>query len=82
MVSHFYFLSDDWNMANGYQSSDGDVQEDAPTSGDGEPGHIKSEQISHCNGIISKLLTTIRSHVPLGYEDETGFHTGIMSPEK
>lgn len=69
-------------MANGYQSSDGDVQEDGPTSGDGKPGHPVSGEISRWNGIISKFLTTIRSHVPLGYEDETGFHTGIMSPEK
>jgi hypothetical protein len=69
-------------MTDGYQSSDGDVQENKPTSSDGRPGQVESGKISYWNGIIAKFLTTLRSHVPLGYEDETGFHTGNMSPEK
>ncbi len=69
-------------MTDGYQSSDEDVQEYEPTSSDGKSGQVASGEIGRWNGILSKLLTTIRSHVPLGYEDETGFHTGIVSPEK
>jgi hypothetical protein len=68
-------------MGTGYQSSEGDVQQDKPSSCSDKPGHVESGKIGHWNGIISKFLTTIRSHVPLGYEDETGFHTGRMSPE-
>ncbi|MGD0087065.1 MAG: hypothetical protein ABSC24_08045 [Verrucomicrobiota bacterium] len=69
-------------MTDGYQSLDGDVQENGPTSSGGRSGHVESGKIGHWNGIIAEFLTTLRSHVPLGYEDETGFHTGIMSPEK
>jgi hypothetical protein len=69
-------------MTDGYQSADGDVQENEPTSSDDKSGYVKPGNISYWNGIIAKFLTTLRSHVPLGYEDETGFHTGIMSPEK
>jgi hypothetical protein len=69
-------------MATGYQSSDGDVQRDGPASSGGDPGQVKSVGIRHWNEIIARFLALIRSHVPLGYEDETGFHVGIMSPEK
>ncbi len=69
-------------MADGYHSSDQDVQENGPPSSDGEPGHFESAENRHWSGILSKFLIIIRSRVPLGYEDETGFHTGIMSPEK
>ncbi len=69
-------------MADGYQSSGGDVQENEPASSDGKPGHVESGEPRHWGGIFSKFLVIIRSRVPLGYEDETGFHTGIMSPEK
>jgi hypothetical protein len=68
-------------MTDGYQSSDGDVQRARPFSCGGKRGHVESGEIGHWNGIIAKFLAVLRSHVPLGYEDETGFHTG-MSPEK
>jgi len=69
-------------MTDGYQSSDGDVQGNGPASSDDKSWQVESGEVGHWNGIIGELLTTLRSHVPLGYEDETGFHTGIMSPEK
>jgi len=69
-------------MTDGYQSSDGDVQENGPISSDDKSGQVESGEIGPWNGIIAKFLTTLRSPVPLGYEDETGFHTGIVSPEK
>jgi hypothetical protein len=28
-------------------------------------------------GIIAKLWASIKARIPLGYEDETGFHYGI-----
>jgi hypothetical protein len=69
-------------MATGYQSSDRDVSRSEPLSRSGKLGHVQSGKIGHWDGIIAKFLVTIRSHVPLGYEDETGFHVGIMSPEE
>jgi hypothetical protein len=29
------------------------------------------------SGIVAKLLKAIRMEIPIGYEDETGFHTGV-----
>ncbi len=29
-------------------------------------------------GIIAKLRALIKDHVPLGYQDETGFHFGVQ----
>jgi hypothetical protein len=69
-------------MVNGYQSSEGDIQQSEPSHHSDKPGHVESGKIGYWNGVLSTFLTTIRSHVPLGYEDETGFHTGRMSPEK
>jgi hypothetical protein len=69
-------------MTDGHRSSDEDVQENGATSSDGKSGQVESGEIGRWKGILSKFLATIRSHVPLGYEDETGFHTGIVSPEK
>jgi hypothetical protein len=65
-------------MTDDYQSSDRNVQRDGPLSGSGDPG----EGFLHLAGIIAKFRAAIWSHVPLGYEDETGFHVGVMSPEK
>jgi len=30
----------------------------------------------------SKLLAAIKNHVPLGYQDKTGFHFGVQQPHK
>ena len=69
-------------MADENQSSDRNVQRDESLSCGGDPGHVESGEIGYRDGIIAMLLAAIRSHVPLGYEDETGFHVGVMSPEK
>jgi hypothetical protein len=69
-------------MATGYQPVDRDVSRSEPLSRSGNPGHVQSGEIGHWDGIIAKFLATIRSRVPLGYEDKTGFHVGIMSPEE
>jgi hypothetical protein len=69
-------------MTDDYPSSDGNDQRDEPSSFDGNRGQVESGKIEPRNGIITRLLAAIRSHVPLGYEDETGFHVGITSPEK
>jgi len=29
-------------------------------------------------GILTKLRATIENHIPLGYQDETGFHFGVQ----
>jgi hypothetical protein len=30
--------------------------------------------------IVAKLRSFYQSHVPLGYQDETGFHYGVKKP--
>ncbi len=32
--------------------------------------------------IVSKLRNAVRIGIPAGYEDETGFHTGVNPAEK
>jgi hypothetical protein len=34
------------------------------------------------NGIIAKLRKAIRIEIPIGYQDETGFHKGVKPAEK
>jgi hypothetical protein len=33
-------------------------------------------------GIIAKLRAALKSRIPLGYEDETGFHKGAIPSEE
>ena len=33
------------------------------------------------NGIIAKLRKAIRIEIPIGYQDETGFHMGVNLPK-
>jgi hypothetical protein len=30
--------------------------------------------------IIAKLFSAVESRIPVGYEDETGFHYGVKAP--
>jgi hypothetical protein len=32
------------------------------------------------NGLLARLHASIANHVPVGYEDETGFHIGMKTP--
>ena len=34
------------------------------------------------SGIVAKLRKAIRIEIPIGYQDETGFHTGVKPAEK
>jgi hypothetical protein len=29
-------------------------------------------------GIVAKLRAAMKTHIPLGYQDETGFHYGVQ----
>ena len=33
-------------------------------------------------GIIARLRNAIRFEIPMGYQDETGFHAGVKSADK
>jgi hypothetical protein len=33
-------------------------------------------------GIFVRLRAAMNNHIPLGYEDETGFHFGIQHPRE
>jgi len=34
------------------------------------------------NGIIAKLRNAMKFEIPVGYQDETGFHYGVKPAEK
>lgn len=33
-------------------------------------------------GILAKLRTVLNNHIPLGYQDENGFHFGVPNARK
>ena len=33
-------------------------------------------------GIVARLRVEMKTHIPLGYQDETGFHFGIQQPHE
>jgi hypothetical protein len=33
-------------------------------------------------GIIARLMNAVKFEVPTGYQDETGFHTGVKTDDK
>jgi hypothetical protein len=33
-------------------------------------------------GIIARLKNAVKSSIPVGYQDETGFHYGVKTAEK
>lgn len=33
-------------------------------------------------GILARLRSVMNHHIPLGYQDETGFHFGIQHPRE
>jgi hypothetical protein len=33
-------------------------------------------------GIVTKLRVAIKTHIPLGYQDEAGFHFGVQQPHE
>jgi hypothetical protein len=69
-------------MTDDYPLSDRNDQRDEPSSFDGNDGQVESSRMGSGKGIIARFFAAIRSHVPPGYEDETGFHVGTVSPEK
>ena len=42
------------------------------------PGKIMAWLRRH--GLKNRLHSTIAQHIPIGYEDETGFHLGMEEP--
>ena len=37
---------------------------------------------SRFRGIITKMRNAVRFDIPIGYQDETGFHMGVKPAEK
>ena len=33
-------------------------------------------------GLIARLKNAVKFEIPVGYQDETGFHTGVKAEEK
>lgn len=63
-------------MINDYRGVDSNVH------GDGNAGHAQALGDGYLEGIFSKFRAVLQSCIPLGYEDETGFHVGVMSSEE
>ena len=34
------------------------------------------------SGIMAKLRNAVKNHIPVGYQDETGFHYGVKPVDK
>jgi hypothetical protein len=34
------------------------------------------------NGLVAKIRSAIKSSIPVGYQDEGGFHTGVKRDDK
>ncbi len=62
------------NMTTGSQRSDEGNKRNEPTSSRGRIAGV------YLFGMITWLLTPILDRMPLGYEDEVGFHLGARSP--
>jgi hypothetical protein len=69
-------LPDALNMCDGCQFPDADARRDTSAR------HAQAGEFPYLAGIIAKFRAAFRSRVPLGYEDETGFHLGVMSSEE
>jgi hypothetical protein len=52
------------------------VQHDGPIPAGGEPRPARSDLLSGLAALVARLRAAIELCVPLGYEDETGFHIG------
>jgi hypothetical protein len=63
-------------MIDGHRSSDRTGQ------GDDHADRSLASQLSYLTGIIAKLRAALKSRIPLGYEDDTGFHIGATSSEE
>ncbi len=46
-----------------------------------EPPRNVAREEPGFRGIVAKLRNAVRIEIPAGYEDETGFHTGINPAE-
>jgi hypothetical protein len=33
-------------------------------------------------GLIARLMNAVKFEIPVGYQDESGFHTGVKADEK
>jgi hypothetical protein len=64
------------NMIPSSQPSDTDIRRDGPPSSRSGAASVD------VSGIISRFWTAILDRVPVGYEDETGFHFGAQLPRR
>ena len=62
--------------------TDGHRFSDRTSQRDDDAEHAPASQLRYVTRIIAKLRAALKSRVPLGYEDETGFHTGAIPSEE
>jgi hypothetical protein len=63
-------------MIAGSQLAERHVEQTMPSSSASNPLRIAWHEVRFPVRIIAKLRAAIEARVPVGYEDETGFHYG------
>ena len=69
-------------MCDALNMNDGRLFPDADAQPVTSARHTPAGESHYLTRIIAKFRAGLRSHVPLGYEDEAGSHLGIMSSEE
>jgi hypothetical protein len=57
------------------------AQRTGPSSGSGDSRPVHVRKFPFLAGMAAKMREAISSLLPLGYEDETGFHLGDIHPK-
>ena len=63
-------------MVTGKELATGNDDQAMPLAGDSHFGRITEHKDSVLVRLVAKLSRVMKSRVPLGYEDEGGFHYG------
>jgi len=64
------------NMIAGIQLAERHVEQTPPSSSASKPLRIAWHEVGFPVRIVAKLRAAIDARAPVGYEDETGFHSG------
>jgi hypothetical protein len=72
----FRRITDTHNMVTGKELATGRVDRATPLVPDSKSMQVEGHKVGSPVRIIAKLCGVMKSKVPVGYEDEGGFHFG------
>jgi hypothetical protein len=72
----FLPIADAHNMVTGNELARGHGDETMPRTDDGSAFRIEGHNVGLSVRIVAKLCRVMKFQVPVGYEDEAGFHYG------